>query len=135
MEFRKVLRNHFFKKQQGKCYYCGRELEKYFHLDHKIPKSRGGKFIKENLVASCDFCNMSKGNSTIEEYRERVKNRVIKEFQFYSEKLKEQRFLYLLNSISEKDQNDVCNAYVKLISTIEDVYIVFYGEKNGRLLG
>jgi len=130
MIIRKDIRKHFFNKQNGKCFYCGQNLDEYFHLDHKLPKSRGGKFIKENLVASCDFCNMSKSNSTLEEYRERVKKRVINGFSYDTDSTKCQRYLYLLNSVSEDDQIKIINAYLNLINTIENIDVIFCGEDH-----
>jgi 5-methylcytosine-specific restriction endonuclease McrA len=48
------------------CVYCGSDAE---HLDHVIPKSRGGRRVPINLVAACAFCNISKWNQTPEEWR------------------------------------------------------------------
>ncbi len=31
-------------------------------LDHKIPESRGGRLILENVVLACEPCNMEKGS-------------------------------------------------------------------------
>lgn len=44
------------------CYWCGQRFStKLFTKDHIIPLSRGGTDTKDNLVASCSFCNTSKG--------------------------------------------------------------------------
>ena len=45
-----------------RCVYCNRELyPETWHLDHFTSLSRGGKNIFENLVASCNDCNIMKG--------------------------------------------------------------------------
>jgi hypothetical protein len=47
------------------CVYCGGG--EAYHLDHVIPKSRGGKEGK-NLVPGCHDCNTRKSNRTPEEW-------------------------------------------------------------------
>lgn len=61
------------------CYYCGRRivlpgvgraLENMATLDHKKPKSKGGrKASRHNLVLCCLVCNHEKADQTEEEYR------------------------------------------------------------------
>lgn len=56
-------------EEQGyRCYYCSIDLDKY-HIDHKIPLSRGGDTVKENLCAACEDCNQHKHNKTEEEFK------------------------------------------------------------------
>jgi 5-methylcytosine-specific restriction endonuclease McrA len=51
------------------CFYCGGKYDtRYLHIDHKIPKSRGGSNKKSNLVVACQKCNLLKGTLTIEEF-------------------------------------------------------------------
>jgi hypothetical protein len=49
------------------CAYCGAS-DRPIHLDHRIPRSRGGLDTYENLVVSCVTCNTSKGALTDEEF-------------------------------------------------------------------
>jgi len=51
-----------YKSQKGLCWWCGCDVGLDFHADHLIPLDRGGSNNKENIVISCPFCNMSKGN-------------------------------------------------------------------------
>lgn len=44
-----------------KCSYCGVE-SKSLTIDHIVPKSKGGKSLFENCVASCKSCNAKKGD-------------------------------------------------------------------------
>lgn len=60
-----VLR--LFDEQEGKCYYCDKDLGRY-HKDHKIPLSRGGSDSKENLCLACPTCNLKKYNRTDKEF-------------------------------------------------------------------
>ena len=48
------------------CRYCCGHGDQ---CDHVIPRSRGGRNIHENLVASCKSCNSKKKNKTPEEWR------------------------------------------------------------------
>ncbi len=54
--------------QNSKCYYCDDDLDGQFHVDHKIPVSRGGSSDKENLAITCPHCNRSKGAKTDTEF-------------------------------------------------------------------
>lgn len=55
------------KKLYGQpCFYCGKESK---HLDHVIPLSRGGTHSIGNLVPACQFCNLSKHNKFITEWK------------------------------------------------------------------
>lgn len=55
--------------QSGRCFYCLAELTDMYHVDHVIPLSRGGSNSPDNLVLACPFCNTSKGNRSLEEWR------------------------------------------------------------------
>lgn len=46
------------------CVYCGAPSE---HIDHVVPISRGGTDNYENLVASCQSCNLTKGTKLLSE--------------------------------------------------------------------
>jgi len=48
------------------CVYCGAPAE---HMDHVIPRSRGGRTTQSNLVPACARCNYEKGAQTPEEWR------------------------------------------------------------------
>jgi 5-methylcytosine-specific restriction endonuclease McrA len=50
------------------CQYCGEhKTVAELNYDHVIPRSRGGKTVWENIVASCYECNGQKRNRTPEE--------------------------------------------------------------------
>ncbi len=86
----KEQRSLIFNKYNGYCAYCGCKLyDGNFQVDHLIPKRRGAKspfhsdFNKEkgsdnieNLMPSCCSCNASKSDLDIEDFRDRVKDRL-----------------------------------------------------------
>lgn len=47
--------------QKGLCWWCQEPLSARYHIDHRIPLSRGGSNDISNLVLSCPHCNLSKG--------------------------------------------------------------------------
>lgn len=67
-------RQNIFDMTGGRCFYCGCKLDfNNFHIDHFTAKKRGGK-QKDNLVPSCPDCNLSKGDMTVEEFRNKISN-------------------------------------------------------------
>lgn len=50
------------------CYYTGIPLGQDWHLDHKVPLSRGGTHTVENLVPCTPAANLDKRTMTAEEY-------------------------------------------------------------------
>jgi hypothetical protein len=63
-----VTRLRIFERDGYTCRYCG-AAEGPFHRDHVLPRSRGGTDHDDNLMTACAFCNGSKGDKTIEEWR------------------------------------------------------------------
>lgn len=49
------------------CYYCG-QLTSHPDVDHRVPLSRGGKHMRDNLVVACPSCNRRKGQRTDVEF-------------------------------------------------------------------
>jgi 5-methylcytosine-specific restriction endonuclease McrA len=50
-----------YDKQDGKCLYCGCDLNGSYHLDHFIPIAHSGWNDPDNLVCACAKCNLNKG--------------------------------------------------------------------------
>lgn len=63
-----------YDEQGGRCFYCGKELNDKYDLDHKTPKSRGGTDWPENLCCACEQCNHRKQEKTAEEFMEYLVN-------------------------------------------------------------
>ena len=51
-----------------RCYLCGKQIKGAFHIDHKIPLSRGGDHAPWNLALTHPKCNLSKKDKLPNEY-------------------------------------------------------------------
>ncbi|MFN8160386.1 MAG: HNH endonuclease [Solirubrobacterales bacterium] len=58
---RRITRRAVLARDSWTCQYCGTSAPG-LTVDHVIPRSRGGKSVWENIVASCAPCNRRKGN-------------------------------------------------------------------------
>jgi 5-methylcytosine-specific restriction endonuclease McrA len=59
------LRRQVADRDAGRCRYCGLHQHGQaaaFHVDHVVPRSRGGQTILENLVLQCPYCSLHKSN-------------------------------------------------------------------------
>ena len=51
----------------GACEYCGllqAATGVTFHIEHLVPRSRGGQTVMSNLALSCPGCNLAKADRT-----------------------------------------------------------------------
>jgi len=61
--WRKSRRRRIFERDGYRCFYCGRVLpDKQLHLDHKVPRSKGGSNKDDNLLTACGDCNRRRYN-------------------------------------------------------------------------
>jgi|WetSurMetagenome_2_1015567.scaffolds.fasta_scaffold267513_3 5-methylcytosine-specific restriction endonuclease McrA len=61
----RLTRKNIFVRDRYRCQYCGQDgTASSLTLDHCTPRSKGGKFSWDNLVASCVTCNSKKGDRT-----------------------------------------------------------------------
>lgn len=84
-------KNKIYKNSNYKCIYCHISLEEMmlfnsYTIDHKIPRSRGGKDNIDNLCLCCRSCNSKKGVRTYDEY---IKYLKVKDTVRYKKYLKE----------------------------------------------
>ena len=93
-------RKKIFNMLNGKCFYCGCDLDiNNFHLDHFKAKSLGNG-QKDNLVPSCVDCNLCKSNLDIEKFREKLSTKIFQSFQgkmiskYYGVKPKKIKFYF-----------------------------------------
>ncbi|MBI2996143.1 MAG: HNH endonuclease [Candidatus Melainabacteria bacterium] len=61
-----LTRKNLMYRDQFSCQYCGAKTSD-LTIDHVIPRSRGGNDSWENVVASCQKCNVKKGDRTPKE--------------------------------------------------------------------
>ena len=64
-----IVRSIVLERDGHACVYCG--ADKPLEGDHIVPLSRGGSNALTNLATACRPCNLSKGSSTLEEWRAR----------------------------------------------------------------
>ncbi len=64
------VRQQVFLACQGQCFYCRKNLEFGWHVDHLTPHSQGGSNEAGNLVAACAPCNQSRGAKAIRKFGE-----------------------------------------------------------------
>lgn len=60
-----LLRKSIYEAFDGRCFYTGRYLEfEEMHIDHIVPKSKGGKDCISNYVLCCSYINKLKSDKT-----------------------------------------------------------------------
>lgn len=67
-------RKQILSRFSGRCGYCG-QLPDRLHIDHIVPRSRGGRSNHENLMPACEQCNLVKSNMDLEAFRFSLQNR------------------------------------------------------------
>lgn len=72
-------RYNLFLRDEFTCQYCGNRFSaKDLTFDHVLPRSKGGKSVWTNIVASCRADNARKGNLTLKQARMRLRRRPFK---------------------------------------------------------
>lgn len=61
-----MVRAKVFAAKGAQCVYCGADA---WHVDHVVPKCRGGTDDLDNLVPACSACNTAKGARSAGEWR------------------------------------------------------------------
>lgn len=61
-----------YDSQRGKCWWCGKKVGKNYHVDHRVPLSRGGSNAPDNIVVACVKCNLSKHSRLPHEWCDRL---------------------------------------------------------------
>ncbi len=91
-------RERIYNKSDGRCWYCGCELNGRWHIDHIEPvrrssrwmKTKGGgrelrstgkmnkkeNHIEDNMVPACMPCNIFKHTFTLEQFRKELSKQV-----------------------------------------------------------
>ncbi|WP_420315660.1 HNH endonuclease [Ekhidna sp.] len=71
-----MSRHNIFKRDQGKCQYCGTSND--LTIDHVIPRSKGGKSTWTNLVTACKKCNSKKSDYSLDKVGMKLRKTPIK---------------------------------------------------------
>ncbi|TKK64871.1 HNH endonuclease [Ilyomonas limi] len=68
-----ALRWQVFQRDNWRCVSCGRTTDNgiVLHVDHIIPRSKGGQDHLDNYQTLCDICNIGKSNKDQTNLRER----------------------------------------------------------------
>lgn len=61
-----------YRTQRGRCWYCGIALNGKYHVEHRVPLSRGGSNDLRNIVVACADCNLHKHNKLPHEWGDRL---------------------------------------------------------------
>jgi len=63
-----LMRKRLIEKYGKRCFYCNNKLGEYWITEHKTPRSKNGSNKIDNLVPSCERCNISKASYTLLEW-------------------------------------------------------------------
>jgi len=83
MGFSKEVREKVYNKTGGKCAYCGCDLPNRWQVDHVVPVERHsmtGEYLGDgtdsidNLLPSCQSCNIIKSKQPLESFRDELEN-------------------------------------------------------------
>jgi hypothetical protein len=75
----KKLRFDVFKRDEFECQYCGAHPPSVIlHVDHIHPVIEGGDNSIDNLITSCESCNLGKGRGLLTDVPEGIKDKAKK---------------------------------------------------------
>jgi hypothetical protein len=77
---RKLAGGHFtaadvrlqMETQKRRCWWCGGRIKGTYHIDHRIPLSKGGSNDAGNICISCPTCNLTKSDKMPWEFNGRL---------------------------------------------------------------
>jgi hypothetical protein len=133
MAVSKRTRFEVFKRDRFVCQYCGRTPPTVIlHCDHVIPQSGGGPDEIDNLVTSCEDCNLGKSNvplsevpTSVQEKMERTREKR-EQVEALNELLKEER------AIEDQQIEELGLYYFRLISPKAELVFVNERERSIR---
>lgn len=72
----KKIRFDVFKRDKFTCQYCGATPPRVIlHVDHIVAVAEGGKNNIDNLVTSCEACNLGKGARSLSDIPQSLKDK------------------------------------------------------------
>lgn len=85
----KKIRFEIFNRDGFTCHYCGAHPpESILQIDHIIPVSKGGTNDPENLITSCQSCNIGKGANLLDKTELKIDEK-IKDIEESEEQIKQ----------------------------------------------
>lgn len=90
-------KQNIFVRDEYTCQYCGKKHCR-LTLDHIYPKSRGGGYSWENIVAACPECNQKKANRTPEEAGMKLLRRPSRPDNYFEFEMKRNGLEYIMES-------------------------------------
>jgi len=75
--YKKLLKTRIMvlNRDEFTCQYCGRSRKEdksvVLHIDHMIPKAKGGDDSYSNLITSCQECNLGKSDTLLENWNKK----------------------------------------------------------------
>lgn len=113
-------------KTDGHCAYCGESLEDTkWHVEHMMPKSRGGDSDLSNLLPACEKCNLRKHARTVAEFREYIFHSIIGDIFSWVERLN----FYAKNSLEEDESQRIEDTANAFIDAVRSTHPGFYFEQ------
>ncbi len=91
--FSSIQRGILIFQSAGRCASCNKRLSGYFHADHIIPWSKGGKTLINNGQALCEKCNLKKGNKMALKLRDWQEKAISKAIKWLAVTKKDKHFL------------------------------------------
>ncbi|HVT88298.1 MAG TPA: HNH endonuclease signature motif containing protein [Tepidisphaeraceae bacterium] len=64
----KSIRVAVFQRDEGRCRYCRLAQlgqASVFHINHIVPRSKGGQTEETNLALQCPYCSLHKSDKTV----------------------------------------------------------------------
>ena len=110
------LRYRVLKESDGRCALCGAtKKERPLDVDHIIPKSKGGKNVRENLQVLCSLCNQEKGNKDNTDFRDEVTSDPVPDCKFCYQNIKGRVIEELDTVVAIKDGYPVTKGHTLVI--------------------
>lgn len=119
------MRERLWRKQSGKCCYCGdpTHLPRYNQkelksnnatIEHLTPKSKGGSDDILNLKMACHKCNLVRGTMDVTEFYEIAQNKTFLN-KLYKEKIEHTKKYIPANEVKAATKKDANRFYKKKV--------------------
>ena len=80
-DFSEKIKKQIFKRDNYRCVFCkfGKKEKAELHVDHKVPRDRGGPSTLENGQTLCSRCNFLKKNMSMNSLGKKIFENLLKE--------------------------------------------------------